>query len=606
MKLTVKSIIIIFSYLLFCLVGFIIFGVSQPETYIGTILASDVFLYKLLNGIFLFIEFLPSICGTGALIGLSWVFSLKTGKMERFSKIQLNNLKTLLVVGLLSTTLCFVSDELFRPMIEDKQAEMENNTHKYVDFFHYAIEYKKAGDFSLAKIFLENALKIYPDSPQAQELLKEIEYERAISPIEEYNQYEEMAKFVANYNTDKKTPEEEIKSLLDSAREYYKNEEFFNAHYYATQAQYLSKKESLNYQVAKDLAVDAWNNISSTQNKYDKELADVYAEKKRGYVAMLEADYVKSYYIFTNLIAKGVTDSDIVFYKDVSENGLLNSTFFIDETETLRSFEFSRDVYFSINNTDGTKDIVYIRGITILENAGQFVQYFRNFSLYKYDHNGNFLKSVFSPYAKMIAMPASSFGNIIEKKDIKKDGYVPYILLKSIDRYSSEIENVPEYTFAENYADKNEYNYVVLQMPYEDINILRQASKGQDKMSLISLLNFVEKAADYGYPGAVYSCTLAKRLSSPLFLMFCFIFIGLFAWNYRLMPGRKVHFRWIFVFPFINILIFIIYNTLVYFGNIFFFILFGAIGNAAMIVATILELMLVFLFSVFFVSLRGE
>ena len=107
-----------------------------------------------------------------------------------------------------------------------------------------------------------------------------------------------------------------------------------------------------------------------------------------------------------------------------------DSVFFTDETEVLTSFESFRDIYFTVQNSDNSKDVIYIRGITILENAGQFVQYFRDFYVYTYKFDGTLLKSVYTPYAKMIAIPASSLGDSLNKQKIKQDGYVPYILLK--------------------------------------------------------------------------------------------------------------------------------------------------------------------------------
>ena len=153
------------------------------------------------------------------------------------------------------------------------------------------------------------------------------------------------------------------------------------------------------------------------------------------------------------------------------------------------------------------------------------MQYFRNFSLYTYDKNGKFLKSVFTPYAKMIALPAMSLGESFYNENVDKDGYVPYILLKSVDRFSSNRKVEPEYTFADDYNKKSEDNYVVLEMPYEDFNLIRQAAKGYQQMPIPSLIQFAKKAANYGYSSAIYSCALASRISYQLFLMICF-FIG--------------------------------------------------------------------------------
>ena len=606
MKPIFKTLIIIFSYMLICFLGCIIFAIVQEDPYTGTVLPHSVVLYKILQAILIFVEIVPSICGTGALIGLSWGFSQKSTDITRFSKIQLANLKSVLIISLFSTVLCFVFSEFIRPICNNKTTKIENEAHNYVDYFYYANQYKTQNKYDLAEFYIENALKIYPDSKQALALSKEIEFLAVDTVSEEYSSLEEMAKFVANIDSAPKTPEEEVLYLLKTSLTHYENGDYFNSHYYATQAQYLATEGSLNHQTAKNIAADSWNKISATENKYDKDLAELFAEKKRGYVALLEEDYIKAYYIFENLVDKGFNDKDIIFYKDISEQGLLNITFFSDETDALRRFESFRDVYFTITSEDGKKDVIYIRGITILENAGQFVQYFRNFAMYSYDKDGKFLKSVFTPYAKMVALPVKSLGDSLNNKEINKNGYIPYVLLKSVDRYSSNTQVAPIYNFAGDYPFKSEDNYMILEMPYEDFNLIRQASIGHKEMPIPSLFQFAKKAVNYGYSSAIFSYSLTSRICYPLFLMICFIFVGLFAWNYRLMPGRQISFRWYLTFPIFNILIFLIYHALDYFGDIFFFTLFGSVGTAANFLAPIILVLALFVSGITFLGSHGE
>lgn len=605
MKPIIKTTIIILSYVLICLIGCLIFGFVHkiPSS---SVLPHDVFSYKLLEGLLFFIKLLPSICATGILIGFSWSFQTKITKLKRFSKLQLANLKTVLIISFLSTFFCFVSTEVLQPIFENKQTHKETAAHNYVEYIYYANQYKAQKDYNLASFYTKQALEIYPDSEAAIMLSKEIEYENVDVPIETYSSLEKIANYVADQEKNLDNPQEKISFLLEEAQNYYSSMDYFSAHYYATQAKYLAKEGSLNFQQAQNIAADAWNMISSTEQKYDKDLANLYEEKKRGYISLLEEDYITSYYIFDGLSSAGFADKDILFYKDVAEHGLLTSTFFTDETENLRSFESFKNIYFTVDNSDGTKDVVYIRGLTALEDAGQLIQYFRNFSLYKYDSQGNLLKSIYTPYAKMIAIPYSSFGDSLEHTRIEEDDFVPYILLKSVDRHNSEIQVSPDYYFAENYKNKVFANSTILEIPYEDFEILKQASKGQDKMSLFALTKFVDKAADYGYSSEIYSWALASRITYPLFLMILFIILSIFAWNYRLLAGRQVLFRWIFVFPLINFILLFILQILNHFGSIFFFTLFSTTGSISVFFITGILILGIFISSIMFLGSRGE
>ena len=606
MKPIVKTFIIIFAYIAVCFLGCLILGFCLDESNFNHLLPHHIGLGRFLKGLTFFCDIFPSICACGALFGLAWGFNTRVGNLKRYSRTQLGNLKQILFVSFLSTFMCFMTSEVVYPLVNQKQTKIENEAQNFIDFYYYASQYKATQNYSLANFYVENALKIYPKSQVAKALADEIEYLSTDVENQEYDFSNEIAKYVANINVTQKSPEDEISHLLDTAKTHYVNNDFFNAHYYAIQAQYLSKEGSLNHQTALDIAADAWNKISNTETKYDKELAELYAEKKRGYVALLEEDFIKSYYIFNDLIKAGFNDKDIAFYKDVAEQGLLNITFFTDETETLRKFESSRDIYFTLTHDDGSKDVIYIRGITILDDAGQFVQYFRNFFLSSYSKEGKFQKSIFTPYAKMIAIPASSLGSSLSNEKVNIDGYVPYILLKSVDRHSSNNQVLPTYTFGTDYPKETEANAMILEMPYEDINLIRQASKGAEQMPIPALFQFSEKASSYGYSSAIYACSLAYRISFPLFMMICYIIVGLFSWNYRLMPGRPIKFRWILTFPFFHLMIYLIFHVLTYFGNIFFFTLFGAIDTKAIFLAPIILTFGILWAALAYTSLRGE
>ena len=206
----------------------------------------------------------------------------------------------------------------------------------------------------------------------------------------------------------------------------------------------------------------------------------------------------------------------------------------------------------------------------------------------------------------MIAIPASSLGSSLSNEKVNIDGYVPYILLKSVDRHSSSNQVLPTYTFAYDYPNEIEERAIILEMPYEDINLIRQASKGAEQMPIPALFQFSEKASSYGYSSAIYACSLAYRISFPLFMMICYIIVGLFSWNYRLMPGRPIKFRWILTFPFFHLMIYLIFHVLTYFGNIFFFTLFGAIDTKAIFLAPIILTFGILWAALAYTSLRGE
>ena len=86
---------------------------------------------------------------------------------------------------------------------------------------------------------------------------------------------------------------------------------------------------------------------------------------------------------------------------EIAENRVENQCFFIDETEKLKAFEYYNDVHFTVSRDSGAKDVIYIRGITPVQDGGRMVQYLRELSVMTYGKNGVLLRSVYVPYAKM-------------------------------------------------------------------------------------------------------------------------------------------------------------------------------------------------------------
>ena len=104
-----------------------------------------------------------------------------------------------------------------------------------------------------------------------------------------------------------------------------------------------------NVDELKNLSVQAWNNITDIHDKKKTTDQLAFEEKYRGYLALVEKDDLKAYYIFKGLSEKSIEyarDSDILFYLDVAQKKVQEKTFFIDETLELENFEQENNVYF--------------------------------------------------------------------------------------------------------------------------------------------------------------------------------------------------------------------------------------------------------------------
>jgi hypothetical protein len=87
---------------------------------------------------------------------------------------------------------------------------------------------------------------------------------------------------------------------------------------------------------------------------------------------------------------------------EIAENRIKEKYFFIDETFEQKRFENANDVYFAYEYRDGSKDIVYFKGLTTIEETGNSIQYLRDLSIVTVDSNGKLYRTMTVPYAKVL------------------------------------------------------------------------------------------------------------------------------------------------------------------------------------------------------------
>ena len=603
MKLTRHVAAVIIIYAAFSLISLFIFGfitIKMPETIYGSAVE-----YKVYSVLILFFTFLPSILISAFLIGYSWAFGRNSpNRVERFSSVFIEFIKSIFVVGIVCIGICVASAEFFSPMVQRKQANMSEITENYSDYLELARYYTAQEEYSYAKFYIDNALILRPKAEEALSLSDEIGiYYSSIKketpePEKGENKIKSGASGDVGYS---------VSTLVDEARKSFKMQEYFNAHYYASLALQIAPSDNGNIDAAKQLAAEAWNMLSENPSGLDENSISIFEKKKQGYFALVNGDFEKAYYIFTSLKQTYPLDLDIQRYHGIAFEKMNTKYFFIDETENLQLFEQYRDIYFSNIRIDGGKDVIYIKGCTAIKKTGSFIQYLRDFSLFSFDSEGSLVYSFTVPYAKMSALPLeytdSGFQEYMNSLGEKK--IVPYILLESADRVSDGRFISP--VFSHNDGDSAAHlNHYVLSLPYNDFVQICESSSGADVMPLMTLFQFAGKASLYGFSTEVYFQSLISRLTYPLILLIVFILTASLSWNYRLNSTLLFKFIWLFTLPFFTFIAYIIFDTVLYLINLLYYVLFAFIGTLSLPVAVIVLIVFIFLSTVYFTALRAD
>ena len=593
---------ILISYLLFAFcacMAFRLFAGTLPP-----LIAKTETLYRIYSGLELFCRILPALSVTGFVIGYALSFGRNPdGSARRFSQAMFRRYRSVVVTSLVLSFVLTAAAEIGTPILSARQKQLERMPLLVQEYVRVGRQVERSGRGALAYRYAQLALKIDPSSPDALSLFRDTE----IASREAHNAVRKTVPTAASEPVSEEGYT--VRELRARAEKAYAEKKYFDAHYWAQSAVSITTRRDTNYAEVQRIAADAWNALSAADLPAVTDAQKNYARKLSGYTALIEGDNLKAYYIFRTLSLasrENANDPDIVRYLAIAHARLDAEYFFIDEIIDAKEFETASDVYFSLKKDDGATSIVYIKGITPVKGSGGIVQYLRALSIFSIDANGAYTDSVYVPYAKMRQVSSADFDSDTKRLLGVPDGahFVPYVLLRSIDRDTEGVTEGPLYRYASS-DKKGGSDRIVLPLSYEDLLLLTEVSRGAEYMNMISLFRFVGKGARFGYADEVFAQVLLNRILYPLFMLILFIWFAAFAWNYRIGETSLFKMSWIFAFPFFSVLAYILYRALMWLFKIINYVFIGIAGTYCLPLGALVYAVILMIVSLVFLS-RSE
>ena len=589
--------------------------VSFVAAFIGgvpeTVPQASVTVYKLMTGFQNFSKFLPGIAITGFTVSCSVHFGRNAeGSTERFSKAMMDRFKIVMIISIALAFLLTLSYEVIGLLTENKKSSIVNRPKIVNEYINVGNKLYDNGYYERAMSYADAALKLSPNEKKAINLKDraDVAINRARTSNIRFKLYEsvEEAEKVDRVVIDAEQIKE-VFELYQKAQDCFDKKEWFNAHYYSELGIKLATSKDPNLEALKKLSTAAWNNLTEYHNLAKSEGQLLFEKKYEGYLALVQKDDLKAYYIFRELYQSSrelQSDPDVVFYLEIAENRINERSFFVDETFELKSFESANDIYFSYEYADGSRDLVYFKGMTAVASTGNSIQYLRALTIISVDRNGDVFRTMTVPYAKVLPVSVKTLTPTTKALMGIDDSidYVPYILLKSVGRDSPELHNEPLYTY-QNGESSNTPEYLLLSIPYDDFLILENSAASPESMSLPTLFKFTHMASTYGFCNEVYGQSLMNRALYPLWLLVIFVLLASFGWNNRIGPTQYFKFSWAFAFiPFI--VISMLFNQLMIFlFRLLNYVLLGGFGiTGGMIAGLVLYILLLIFSALLFVS----
>ena len=547
---------------------------------------NSVFLYKILTGLELFVKYLPVFIIASFILTFSVHFGQHCeGSIVRFSQAMVERFKKIMIFSLMLTFIITMSNEVFGTLINRKKQSIIESQKILNEYLKVGNNLFNNGFYERAKRYGNVALTLQPNSKEAVDLIDraEVEIQRnensnlRFKIYESVEEAEKVDKVVIN-------PEQinEVYSYYLKAKDAYDKKEWFNAHFFAETGISLATPKDPNLEDLKKISNSAWNNLSEYHNLEKNEEQQIFDKKYEGYLALVQKDDLKAYYLFKQLYMSSrqmQSDPDVKFYLEIAENRVNEKSFFIDETFELESFENANDIYFACNYKDGTKDLVYFKGMTCVEETGNSVQYLRDLTIITIDNEGNFYRKMNVPYAKVLPVSVKNIPPSVKQLMGIEDDVesIPYLMLKSIERERENSEVFPVYTYSDGSVG-NKPEYLLLSMPYEHFLMLENFKNNVTSIPLPQLLKLAKISEQYGFLEEMFTQSCLDRLFYPIWILILFLLISTFAWNNRVGNGQYFKLAWVFAFPEFLVISYVFYKLSMFIFKLINFTLLGVFG----------------------------
>jgi len=464
--------------------------------------------WRFINGLLEYLSLFPALSLSALVIPFGFIIR-SADRSSPFSPKFLQSLNSSIVTVIIASAIYGLLFFLVIPIVQNHQANMLSESRLYKLAKEKAQECASRGEWDDALQFIAICERVWPNSPEHSRLKIEAEIRTEEERLTSVS-LPDTSSVAQGIPGSMPVNATEALALAETALA---EERYFDAHWLATLAGRLAKPDSVEVATATRLAGRAWSGVNSLEpNSKENKTYNVYRLKREGYEALVTQEWIRSYYIFLELLTLSPDDPDVQKYFALSEQGLKQAAFFVDEIEMTLGRILSGAVYslplgtgrmvMRISSLSTAPDTAYGIGVEIMA----------------FDREGQNLWSLEAPFAKIIPLTLDS-------------GPSTAILLRALDRKDKNKRWEPVIKGVGKGPPDNAE--VVFSVSWDNFNLISNVRRGLSAISSSDLKRTADNLGSCGYLPQVFEAELLERFIRPLFLLPLGILVVAFGWRLR-------------------------------------------------------------------------
>ncbi|MBI9103171.1 MAG: hypothetical protein JEY99_12210 [Spirochaetales bacterium] len=488
------------------------------------------------NSIIKLIKYFPALMGSAILICYSLFYKPALNDSEGETLPFYRLVMYSLILFLISTLAGFLLNEVIDPGAEARQYRRMEETIISREIRQLAEEAEKNGDPRTALEFYKRLSTLQPEETESLEIKQESLEQQLARTGAGGESTETFMRMVD------KSPQE----LLNEARGYEIEEDYFSAYYYSSLAYQIDNQ----YPDARQFAARMWSKIESTAPMREElERSYIFNKKKEGTAHLSAGRGMDAYYLFLTLreyLSENeiAPDPDINKYLETARQLCLESSYFTEDTYTALTSPGYRNLVFrnrdTVNGREHTEIVSFGRAISHIPSRGMWMV--KDVQVIRYNQTGIQYKFT-APFGKII------FGSA--------DGSRGRLIMHGINPRDKEANF--HVTYLEGSSRLELENILPLYIGSRELEALAEESLDYTMTNLLWLWEGRGVLDEAGFPsGKIHLKILEKILYPFSFIILCLISVT-FGWRMRQRSGGPIPATFL-LFPFLPSLVFSLFE----------------------------------------------